>query len=318
MTLITFIRVVVPVLALVAAVALVLLSYSPASRVRRRQRFSKHQLCQLDATYAAQFDRRSDRELRINATTLVVTGALTAAIPETLLVDQGAAVFALGPTLILSSAVASAWLAMSAAASFDAIDGPIALARSRAVTLADFIPPRQRLASWISAAFALLLALVALAVDWLGSPFDTQGTGVLVAACGCSIGVVILSEVVGSRLSCSPEPAVSAAHLYAQDAFRSSRLQSGSLLNMLTTQMLWFGCSSAVSVLSDEDLSNLWRDWVVPFGLMGIGTALLFGQAIAIRRAEKPWFRHRLWPTLEPDQILKPGDELPTRPRAHA
>ena len=59
-------------------------------RGNRRYRFCKHQLCQLDATYAAQFDRRSDQELRINATTIVVAGVLTAAIPGTVLVDQGA------------------------------------------------------------------------------------------------------------------------------------------------------------------------------------------------------------------------------------
>ena len=318
MTPVTFVHVVMPGLALVAAVVLVLTSYSLSSRVKRREQFCKHLLCELDAAYAAQFDRRSDQELRINAATLVVTGALTAAIPESVLMDPGAGFIALWLPVIVSSAVAAAWLALSASASFDAIQAPVALARSRAVTLADFIPPRQRLVNWLSAGLAFLLALGALAVDRLGAPLDPPGTGVLVAACGVSICVVILSEVVGSRLSGLPEPAVSAAHLYAQDAFRSSRLQGVFMLNLMTMQMLWMGSGSAVFGLSDEDVSNPWIDWIVPFGLMGVGSALLYPPGISPRRSRSPWFRHRLWPTLEPDQILKPGDELPERPRAHA
>ncbi len=318
MTPVMFVHVVMPGLALVAAVVLVLMSYSSSSRVKRREQFSKHLLCELDATYAAQFDRRSDQELRVNAATVIVTGALVAAIPESVLRDPGASFIALWLPVIVCSAVASAWLALSAAASFDAIQAPVSVARSRAVTLADFIPPRQRLVNWTSAALALLLALGALAVDRLGSPLDPPRTGFVVTACGVSIGIVIFSEVVSSRLSGLPEPAVSAAHLYAQDAFRSSRLENVFMLNLMTTQMLWCGSSWAVLALSDEKVSNPWIDWIVPFGLMGVGLALVILHGPRWDRSRSPWFRHRLWPTLEPDQILQPGDELPERPRAHA
>jgi hypothetical protein len=61
---------------------------------------------------------------------------------------------------------------MSAAVSFDVPQAPVAMARSRAVTLAGLIAPGQRLVNWLSAARAALLALAVLVVERLGPPLE--------------------------------------------------------------------------------------------------------------------------------------------------
>lgn len=248
----------------------------------------------------------------------MVAGALAAALPIRRLEASGTSSFAFILILISSTAVASAWLALSATGRFDAIETTAPVARSRAVTLADYVAPRRRAANWIGSGLALLLATGAVVAQQMTSRLDGLATGALVAACVVAFGVVTFTEVVGRRLSDLPEPAGSAAHLYAQDAFRSSLLGDVFAVNILATQMLWLGSSLAVSRLSDPDVANPWVDWIIPFGLGGIGVMLAYLQGPRSDRSHTPWFRHRLWPTLEPDLILEPGDELPARPRAHA
>ena len=166
--------------ATLGAAILFTLSFSAASRKWRRDRFCTLQKCQLDAAYTAQFAQRSDRGLRINAGAVMVAGALAAALPIRRLEASGTSSFAFILILISSTAVASAWLALSATGRFDAIETTAPVARSRAVTLADYVAPRRRAANWIGSGLALLLATGAVVAQQMTSRLDGLATGALV------------------------------------------------------------------------------------------------------------------------------------------
>jgi hypothetical protein len=169
------------------------------------------------------------------------------------------------------------------------------VARLRELSLADYLPSRLRLAMWLAAAIgAAATARVAVQHD---QPWAIGSAAVLFLA-------PVAVEVAGARLARQPEPAVDAAHLYWQDALRSDLIRSTA--GMATSAGLLL-CLLTPTIVGFYDVA----DAVVWYGLGAV--LLLFLLLDEGRDQGRPaaYMRSRLWPTLGPDQVLRPGDPLP-------
>ncbi len=174
------------------------------------------------------------------------------------------------------------------------------VARLREVTLADYLPLRTRVVMWVASVGSCGLT-VSVAVH-RSAPL------LLVPAVVMLLGAVVV-EVAGARLAHRPEPAVDAAHLYLQDCFRVDAVRMAATLMILALfYLLW-----VVPSLLDLHVAGVDN---VDLGL-GLGVAAALGLMLAADvGANQDPVRHlraRLWPSLGRDQVLQPGQPLPTR-----
>jgi hypothetical protein len=171
------------------------------------------------------------------------------------------------------------------------------VARLRELCLSDYLPSRLRWAMWTSAAFgAAAVIRVALAHQ---QPWAIASAGLLV------LGPAAV-EVAGNRLARQPEPAVDAAHLYWQDALRSDLVRSTAAMATSAGFLLCI-LTPTIAGLYDE------ADMVAWYGLGAILVAFLIFDEERSQRSPASYMRSRLWPMLGPDQVLRPGDPLPTQ-----
>lgn len=160
--------------------------------------------------------------------------------------------------------------------------GQVSVARPRAVRVGDYLP------STAPAAFAVW-ALLGAGAAGLGVRWGERGLAVAGA-----VMVLVTLAVAGSVVAVSrrPEPAVDAAHLYLQDAWRAARMRTTLHQLALAGYCLGLTVASADPALPPGL-------WVVPVAVAGVASGLaLHGRAR---------FRDRLWPDVPAGQVLSVG-----------
>jgi len=107
-----------------------------------------------------------------------------------------------------------------------------------------------------------------------------------------------------------PLPAVDAAQLYWQDALRSEFLRRTYHTLTLSVVSVWMWSGLVVpwyhGPLAGHDV-----ELVPPFGAFAILGVYIVLMAVHSEQPGTRWFRRRLWPSLEPWQVVRPGDPVP-------
>lgn len=168
------------------------------------------------------------------------------------------------------------------------------VARLRELTVADYLPRHVRLTMWAAA--------VAGAAVTAGSAVTRSEPWLLVAVPllpAAALGI----EMVGARMARMPEPARDAADLYWQDALRADLIRSAA---NRTAYAAAFVCLVGADVDHYSDVAV-----VLAFGIaIALGTLVVVDMLSGLDEPAA-YMRSRLWPTLEPWDVLRPGDPLP-------
>ncbi|WP_411698138.1 hypothetical protein [Conyzicola sp.] len=172
------------------------------------------------------------------------------------------------------------------------------VARSRAVSVADYLSPLERVGAWVLVG-ASVVATVAMSVIGVGG-------AVFPVALLAGLGAVtlVMFEVASSRIVDRSQPAGSTADLVWDDAMRSSILRdliSGSLalggLGLILGAVQLAGVSAGLSAAEMSNISG-------PL-LSGVGLVLAL-----YSRTGRPqrYFLGRLWPNLRWSDTAEPAD----------
>ena len=170
------------------------------------------------------------------------------------------------------------------------------VARLRELSLTDYLPARTRRMMWASGVAGCLACVV------LGVATDRWVVG---ASGGLLVLAPLAVEYAGTQLARMPEPADTAARLYVQDAFRSDLIRGAAVRSSVGAAL---ACLLVAWALVMEH-----PGWV-PVILLAIGCLLVLClclQGSDFRNTPAAYMRSRLWPTLTPHQVVRPGDALP-------
>jgi hypothetical protein len=309
----TWVRLVFAGLLMGGGVANVGLSFSRKWLASRGRAFAKRNLAWIGASLVHEFDALTRRRARGIGVISLIVAAGVATIPLPAHDDDTELSF-------LVASVAVAFFAMVAlhlwllVASAPAGEPRLRVARTRAVSLNDYVWP------WSRASF-LALSVVALAVALVGIAASRQ-PGVDAARSLMSAGLsltfvvgVLVTDRVVAHIAGIREPAEDQAHLYWQDAYRAETIArlyglwvSGAvgMVAQATT-----GISHALTEAHKSNPVSEMGAWMLPItaAVVLIPTAL----SAVHGRPGQQWFRKRLWPTLAPGQVLRPGETVPAK-----
>jgi hypothetical protein len=262
------------------------------SQVRRRQRgekFAADNLAYIDSEFVEHFDRVGLLSTRVG---VAVCGALV--VPMLIYAGETA-----GPNVRLGngitiSACAAAFVVVAAVRlwlvgrEFPVPVGRLVIARPRRVGVTDYVPPEALGLCAVCSALAVVGGYISLRVD---APVLAGGS----FACA----IVAAAAPLYLWLTCRrPESAVDAAHLYFQDAWRASLMQSVVRTVMIGTTFVFVWGPGFGS--GDSRLENASTE--VAF--------LVAGGILVLSLRGRLWFRKRLWPQLAPGQVLLPGQTV--------
>lgn len=284
---------VILLLALVRAV--LWLAFPRPGQLRRAgSRLAVANQAYVDSEFVAEFDRAEVLDRRLRAAVLVPMAVGVWVVYEL----PGLSGLAVG--IIGCGYVAIAILPLvRAGKEFTPRPGRPTLARLREVRFTDYVHPLALLTCVVTAIAGLAAAVGALQVGAFkdGSTHHEQ---VSLAVSGGIVGVLALVTPLYFMVLCRrPEPAVDAAHLYFQDAWRASHMREALALVAVAAILL----TTRVAAL---DLSG-WLGGGLWMALM----LVVLGCFAASDHWGRLRFRRRLWPTLAPDQVLLPGEPVP-------
>ncbi|WP_418057718.1 hypothetical protein [Pimelobacter simplex] len=247
---------------------------SRRSLTRAGHRFAQDNDLWIAPELMAAVDRAHRRERWVLAVAALAVVAVLLLGP-----DGATSPFALFAVVVPIAAVGRLLLA---GRDFPVRPGQVSVARPRAVRVGDYLPPTA------PAAFAVW-ALLGAGAAGLGVRWGERGLAVAGA-----VMVLVTLAVAGSVVAVSrrPEPAVDAAHLYLQDAWRAARMRT--TLQQLALAGFYLGLTPA---FTDPALPP--GLWLVPIAGAAAGSGLaLHGRAR---------FRDRLWPDVPAGQVLSVG-----------
>ena len=281
----------------VALFALWLCFPSERFLLARRENFSKRTMAFLDPTFAAAIDRDTRRLRRCAAALFVVMFPLASASDHYGLM-LGAPVFSgLLPFIALALIVFAAVRLRAAGREFAVSGRHSAVARPRKVVLTDYVSKALQLATWAGVGADVAVAAV-LGVAWARGHTGAKATAFGLGEVVVILGMAVCAAWFGRALCERPTPAVDASHLYLQDAWRASTLG------------LAFGLVAISAVFAFQSLvfaaDVTWLDSAAQAPLL-----LSIAIALPVGPTQWRWFRRRLWPTLEPGQMLLPGQPVP-------
>jgi hypothetical protein len=178
--------------------------------------------------------------------------------------------------------------------------GVVRVARSSAVTVADYVPPLQ---TWF-ARCCVVLGILAFAGDlWLA--FGTSGTYLSLVSgllAGLAIVMLVVYEVVSRRFVSKGALAGSPLELAWDDGLRSYALSNMNIMvalvalySLIGYDTLWYnGPFSHVEKIASQPVFGVY------VGLFPIGAAVLILCLVAIitRIRSRQYFLRRLWPNL--------------------
>lgn len=257
------------------------------------EEFARTHLAYVDSEFVDEFDRAELRDRRIAAAVLV--GAI---VPVWLISrfapradDVFPGVFAVAIALI-------ALLRLShAGREFPPPPGRVAVARTRTVQVRDYVHPSLL---WLCVVLELMVLAVGALATRAAATGSTEMPGDEAIAIAFASGLVTVPALVGPlyllALCRKPEPAVDAAHLYFQDAWRSVQMQAA--------VAAWlFAAALAV-------IPSLWflPEWVLSSAVLPVAGLGFFLWALWAGDRTKLRFREQLWPSLQPGQVLMPGE----------
>jgi hypothetical protein len=170
------------------------------------------------------------------------------------------------------------------------------VARARRVTARDYVASRVRLACGVVVCACVALGLVTLA-SWRWGGVPASAAFAAAAAAVVTVVLAALAQVSAAVMCARPQVAVDACHLYVHDAWRAEAM-AGSL--------------SAVGFVTSLASGTVWQAGDLPYGLTVAWAVLQLAALMALlslaMRSSRLWFRRRLWPTLDPERVLIPGD----------
>lgn len=257
--------------------------------------FARQHHAYVAPSFAEQFDRSTIRDLRRSCWVIGIPVTFFALAAF----EEGSVPRALTPALVgLCVGVESVLRLRRAGDEFRIPRAASGVARGRAVGIRDFLPPAAVLCS---VGYALCLAAIAAG---LGVAVARRGLEpVLVAnvAASATIGILmILLPIYWHVTANRPEPSQDAAHLYLQDAWRAHLLSE-------TTRAAHVPVLFLALTLQDT------KGFPVALGAVAVlGLVVGFGCGMYLADTRNLHFRRRLWPTLHPDQVLQPGDAIPS------
>lgn len=284
------------VLAGLTAVAFVVVAIrAPRFVTKVGNEFARQHHAYVSPSFAEEFDRTTIHGMR--------RWCWLAGIPFSFFVlvglEEGSVLRALAPGLVgLGLGIESVLQLRRAGDEFRIPRAASGVARGRAVGIRDFLPPGAAVCS-----IGLALSMAAF-VAGLGVAVARRGPeSVLVASVVSSVTIgilMILLPIYWHVMANRPEPSQDAAHLYLQDAWRAHLLSGTTTAAHAPVLLL---------ALTLQDTKGF------PFalgGLAALGLVVSFGCRIYLDDSRNLHFRKRLWPTLHPDQVLQPGDVMPS------
>ncbi|HET6152938.1 MAG TPA: hypothetical protein VFE15_08265 [Marmoricola sp.] len=239
------------------------------------------------------FTRRASYAM---GTCLVVTGSIATTV---LVVTRNSH---LQPGLYFPLSVAlflpawSAYRLVAAGREFPLPAGSSVTARPRRVTPGDYVPAGVRALLAVDLVVVTASAEVAVRdpdMSRLGEVPVLTAVAVLLAA-GAAVPLI-------TKATCDrPQPAADQCTLYFLDAWRAEALRSAyGAVGLAAVELL-----AGVVVTSD-------RPALIGWGIAGAFAAMAI-HATVFRRSVLH-FRRRLWPTLAPGQVLRPGEVAPAK-----
>ncbi len=221
------------------------------------------------------------------ALTLVAAGALPLAFMRAGRLVTTSAVWTL---LIVAALVATLAAAWRLARPWFGV-GPTRWARTRAVSLNDYVFPPVRWIAWLTCLVCLMASVTVLL-----SPKSVAGAAM---GAGPSIGVaaaVAVAEWNGRRAARLSQPARDAVELYALDAWRCHVAGAGfQLLALWGAQVMAFTSTNYVANTVAAALLQL----------AGWGLLVVFFLARRFPAYSITWMRHRLWPSLRDGETVE-------------
>ena len=247
----------------------------------------------LDPSFLSNFDAWRSRSRRIHALSLLTVGVVLLLLSSHAEVSPIVVMASLSSLIVLPESVGRL---RAAGREFVVPHGRGAVARPRRVVLSDYVPVRDLVLTWSSVGIVVVIgvgALVRRHEMGVAGPIIVEGAAVI-------FGVAVFTAWFGWALCVRPTPAVDASHLYLQDAWRAQALEQIHLQLRLSAFPF-----TAAALDGAHDPVGLPLD----IGLGICAAAIALGSLFL----QKQHFRKRLWPTLEPGQVLLPGEPVPPR-----
>jgi hypothetical protein len=270
----------------------------PPSLERVQRGFATVHGAYLDPSFLSPLHAMSRRSRRLSA-----LSTLAMATGGAILVWQTdlAPILVVASVLSVSLVLDSAQRLADAGREFVVLDSRSAVARPRRVVLSDYVPPGAQLLTWVSVTVVVIGSAAILREH---AEIGRPATILVATGATAIVAEAAFAAWFGKVLCDRPTPAVDASHLYLQDAWRASALEGVHFQLRLCAVLFTLAIP-----MSSPDLG---------FGL-GIG---LVASGLAIHLAAKALpprhFRARLWHTLQPGQVLLPGQPVPPRVGAPA
>lgn len=271
---------------LIAAAIAGWIAFPTQVRVKRAgMRFARDNFAYVDAQFVDAFNRAYVLERRVMAGLFLGT-----AVGALLWAADG-----YGPLVIsVAAALSSLFRLVRAGREFSPPSGRAAVARSRAVRVIDYLHPGLL---WVGAVLALLAAGAGIATVLSAASGTSEISGYqasTIALVALMVAALAPLAYLYFRVLCRrPEPAVDAAHLYLQDAWRSEQMDAvvthGMIATVLAVLPVWADSSYLLQLIL-----------LIPLAVLGFW----------IDRKNELRFRKQLWPMLGPGQIIMPGEFL--------
>ncbi|WP_418058987.1 hypothetical protein [Pimelobacter simplex] len=278
----------------VTVVVLVVFVRAPRDAPSVGRRFARDHLAYVDSEFVAAFDRETVRRSRVSAAVLLP--AMTWYVIALFGSETSTLAATLTPGVVALAASAEGWWrVVRAGREFPVAPGRPGFARGRRPVVRDYVGQVTVVRVVLQAGLGATVAGGALA--WAHVAGWTPPAAGLLAS-----GLVILALALATPLAWSvvvrrPQRAVDPAHLYFQDAWRADALRNTGPLPLV----------AAIATHSALPESSPIAPVGLPVALLAvaiIGTGLL-DDVPRLR------FRTRLWPTLAPHQVLRPGEPVP-------
>ena len=258
-----------------------------------RDDFMRETGAYLDPSFLAAFDARRRRSHRHHVWSLLILGVLLLLLSGH---TEFTPVVVIAPAYVLMTLPGSVERLRGAGQDFVVPGSQGAVARPRHVVLADYVPVRSQLLTWGSAAIVAVIG-----VGTFAHRHETgRAAAIILVGSAAILGGAVFTAWFGRALCVRPTPAVDASHLYLQDAWRAQALEQIHVENRLNA-VLFTTTALGVSI---NPLA-----FPLSIYLMLCAAAVVFGSLLL----PKQHFRRRLWPTLEPGQVLLPGEPVPPR-----
>ncbi len=276
-----------------AAVVLVFLALTlvPAFRARQSRSLARAVGLELDPSIAARVERRLTLRARLGA-----VGALIGLAAGTALVLVGDLGFNAGAWLVNGGFFIGLGIGVSAS-SLVALDRPseptVRVARSRDITLSDYLAPHEliptRILVVVAAALAPAVWLVPRDAVVLPALFPAAPLVALLA-----VGAAVVLEVGGRAVIARPAPAQTAEQLAWEDALRATALRQmlTAPLTLAGVSIIWSGFGALT--LLPPSVGQIVLGITMPVLMTGL---IVVAVLSIVSRPQRYFLRH-LWPDL--------------------